>query len=214
MAFNTLKRALIEAPILHYLDPSKCYMVYTDASNDACGDQLLQEHNGQQLPVAFLSHTFTDTKQKWSTTEQEAYGIYYALSKWNYYIQGSDIVVCNDHKPPQKFLNGKNANNKVNRWSLELATYNITFEWISGAHKSAACLSQLVDFNDTPVTSTASINILVISSPDGPATHTHSKTCTPTDTTPPIDVKTTSNTDKMNAPPLLMDDCKDTPQLM
>ena len=32
-------------------------------------------------------------------------------------------------------LNGKNANNKVNHWSLELATYNITFEWISAAHK-------------------------------------------------------------------------------
>ena len=48
----------------------------------------------------------------------------------------------NDHKPLAWFLNGKNANNKVNRWSLELATYNITFEWISGAkNKAADCLS-------------------------------------------------------------------------
>ena len=47
----------------------------------------------------------------------------------------------------------------------------------------------------------ASINMLVTSTPDGSATHTHSKTCTPTDTTPPKDVKTTSNTDKVNAPP-------------
>ena len=30
-----------------------------------------------------------------------------------------------------KVVNGKNTNNKVNRWSLELATYNIEFEWIS-----------------------------------------------------------------------------------
>ena len=44
----------------------------------------------------------------------------------------------NDHKLLQKFLNRKNANNKVNQWSLELATYNITFEWISGAHNKAA----------------------------------------------------------------------------
>ena len=26
-----LKSALLEAPILHYPDPSKCYIVYTDA---------------------------------------------------------------------------------------------------------------------------------------------------------------------------------------
>ena len=75
--------------------------------------QLSQEHNGQELPVAFLSYMFTDTQWKWSTTAQEAYGVYYVVIKWNYYLQGSHIVVCNNHKPVQKFLNGKNANNKV-----------------------------------------------------------------------------------------------------
>ena len=79
----------------------------------------------------------------------------------------------NDHKPLQKFVNGKNANNKENIWSLELATYNITFEWISGAHNKAPdCLSWLVDVKDTPTVPTASINMLVTSTPDGPATHT------------------------------------------
>ena len=78
--------------------------------------------------------------------EQEAYGVYYAITKWNYYLQGADIIVQNDHKPLNKFLNGENANNKVNRWGLELATYNITFEWISGAcSKKADCLSCLVE---------------------------------------------------------------------
>ena len=49
---------------------------------------------------------------------QEAYGIYYAVTWWNYYLQGSDTVVHNYHKPLQKFLNGKNAN-KVNRCHLQ-----------------------------------------------------------------------------------------------
>ena len=130
MAFNTLKSALIEVPFLHYADPLKHCIVYTDASDDTCGAQLSQEHNGQELPVAFLSHMFTDT-------QQESYGIYYAVRKWNNYLQGSDIVVHNDHKPLQKCLNGKNANNKLNRWSLEFTTYNITFKWIPGTHNKA-----------------------------------------------------------------------------
>ena len=74
-AFNTLKSALLQAPVFHYPDPSKCYIVYTNASDDACGAPLSQEQDGQELPVAFLSHMFTDTQWKWSTTEQEAYGI-------------------------------------------------------------------------------------------------------------------------------------------
>ena len=60
-----------------------------------------------ESPIAFLSHTFTETQRKWSTTEQEAYGIYYAITKWNYYLQSTDITVKNDHKPLAQFLNGK-----------------------------------------------------------------------------------------------------------
>ena len=83
-AFLMLKESVIQAPILNYPNLKKCYIVYTDASNDACGAQLSQEHDGTEFPIAFLSHTFTDTQWKWSTTEQEAYGVYYADTKWNY----------------------------------------------------------------------------------------------------------------------------------
>ena len=65
---------------------------------------------------------------KWSTIEQEACSVYYTVMKWNYYLQAAEIMVCNDHKPLARFLNEKNANNKVKRWGLELATYNMTFE--------------------------------------------------------------------------------------
>ena len=128
-AFLTLKEAIIQAPILHCPDPNKRYIIYRDASNDACGAQLSQEHDSMEFPIAFISHTFTETQRKWSTIKQEAYGVYYAVTKWNHYLQGADIIVQNDHKPLAKFLNGKNASNKVNQWGLELATYNITFEW-------------------------------------------------------------------------------------
>ena len=106
----------------------------------------------QNFPVAFLSHTFSETQCKWSTTKQEAFRVYYAITKWNYYLQGANTIVRNYHKPLARFLNGKNANNKVNRWSLELATHNITFKWISGAkNKAADCLSRLVSPMRIPI---------------------------------------------------------------
>ena len=82
-AFLMLKESVIQAPILHYPDPKKCYIVHTDVSDDACGAQLSQEHDGTEFPIAFLSHTFTETQQKCSTTEQEAYGGYYVVTKWS-----------------------------------------------------------------------------------------------------------------------------------
>ena len=145
-AVMKLKEAIIQAPILRYPDTTKPYIAYMDTSDDACRAQLSQIHDGTEFPVAFLSHTFTDTQRRWGTPEQEAYGIYFVIKKWNYYLQGADIIVRNNHKPLAQFLNGKNKNTKINRWGLELASYNITFEWISGArNKAADCLSQLLE---------------------------------------------------------------------
>ena len=102
----------------------------------------------------------------------------------------------------------------INRWSLEPVTYNIKFKWILGAHNKAAdSLSRSVDVKDTPATTTALINILVTSTPDGPATHTLSKTLnttnlTSTDTTP------TSINDIVNTPPTLTADRNDTLKCM
>ena len=95
-AFIHLKDAIVQAPILHYPNPNKTYIVYTDSSDDACGAQLSQEHDGTKFPIAFLSHIFSKTQHKWSTTKQEAFGVYYVITKWNYYLQGANII---DHKP-------------------------------------------------------------------------------------------------------------------
>ena len=45
-SFLMLKDAVTQAHILCYPDPAKWCIVYTDASDDACGAQLPQEHDG------------------------------------------------------------------------------------------------------------------------------------------------------------------------
>ena len=45
---------------------------------------------------------------KWSTTEQEAYCVYYAVTKWNSYLQGAEVTVRNDQKTTGKISDGKN----------------------------------------------------------------------------------------------------------
>ena len=84
----------------------------------------------------------------------------------------------------------------------ELATYKISFKWISGArNKAADCLSRLV----TPTTT--SVNMLTASSKDGSAFHTRSHTqntsgttSTPhPDTTPQISQEPTTTPKPLTA---------------
>ena len=120
-------------------------------------------------------------------------------------MQGTDIIIKNDHKPLAWFLNGKNATMKVNRWSLELATYNISFKWISGAkNKAADCLSRLVK----PITTSA--NMLTASSTDRPAFHNRrhmQNTSSSTTSTPHPDTGPQISQEPTTAPKLFTADC-------
>ena len=104
--------------------------------------------------------------------EQEAYGIYYAVRKWNYYLQGANVIVGKHHKPLAPFLNGNNANTKINRWGFELGSYNITFEWISSTRNKAA--DSLSRFVLTQEPHKFTVN-MILGMMDGPATRTRSK---------------------------------------
>ena len=123
--------------------------------------------------------------------------------KWNYYLQGAEIIVCNNHKPLARFLNGKKMPiTKSTDGGLELATYNITFEWISGAHnKTADCLSCLVEL---PQNRPTTINMLSATHSDGPAFNTSSKMAqhrSPGDTAPQTDAVAPDVTDTQSTTP-------------
>ena len=105
-------------------------------------------------------------------------------------------------------MNGKNANKKVKRWSLELAIYNISFKWISGAkNKAADCLSRLVK----PISTL--VNMLTASSIDRPAFHTRSHTqhtSSGTTSTPHPDTAPQISQEPTTTPKPLTVDCLDT----
>ena len=147
--FEYLRSCLTKAPILKYPDPSKRYVVFTDASDQAAAAVLTQEYTdneGQttEMPVAYLSAQFSDTQFKWSTVVKEGYAIYYAIKKWRHYLEDAEILLKSDAKSLQKFLNGRTDNVKLDRWSLELQGMNIQVEHIPGhKNKAADCLSRL-----------------------------------------------------------------------
>ena len=69
IGFDYLRTALIKDPILKYPDPSKRYVIFTDASDQAAAGVLCQEYldcDGKvtEFPIAYLSTQFTDTQYK------------------------------------------------------------------------------------------------------------------------------------------------------
>ncbi len=77
-AFDSLKKALCEAPVLAHPDPNTTYSIFTDASDVGLGAVLSQ--NGQ--PIWFASRVLTPAERKYDTREKECLAIIFGLDKY------------------------------------------------------------------------------------------------------------------------------------
>jgi hypothetical protein len=87
------------------------------------GEKVLQ-------PIAFISHKFSAQATRWSTIEQEAFGIFYAVQKLAYYLMGKDFVIETDHNNLLWMEQSKVA--KIIRWRLYLQTFRFKIKHIAG----------------------------------------------------------------------------------
>ena len=71
-AFDRLKAACLQAPILAFPDFGIPFLLETDASGKGLGAVLLQKQSdGQYHPIAYASHIMTDTEQRYHSNKQE-----------------------------------------------------------------------------------------------------------------------------------------------
>ena len=134
-AFQTLKNALINPPILVYPDVNKQFILQTDASNKAIGAVLLQEHDGVEKPIIYISHRLNHSMRKLPTIELEMFAIIYALGKLDFYLSDTyqPFIIRTDHRPLTHFFNVKHTNKRLAMWSIILSSYNAKITYIEGS---------------------------------------------------------------------------------
>lgn len=93
-AFEQLKQALVNAPVLAIPDFSKQFVLETDASDSGFGAVLIQDSH----PVAYLSKPVCKRNQALSTYEKECMAIILAVEKWRPYLQNAEFIIRTDHK--------------------------------------------------------------------------------------------------------------------
>ena len=68
-----------------------------------------------------------------------------SVKKLSFYLTDVEITLRSDHLPLKKSLLKNTLNSKVNNWAVELETFNIHFEHISGIQNTLAdTLSRIV----------------------------------------------------------------------
>ncbi|XP_045450007.1 uncharacterized protein K02A2.6-like [Melitaea cinxia] len=94
-AYKTLKKLLIEPPVLSYFDMNKQIVLSVDASKAGLGAVILQEGK----PIAYGSRAMTETEIQYSQIEKECLAILYGITKFHQYLYGNQFKVETDHRP-------------------------------------------------------------------------------------------------------------------
>ena len=114
-------------------DNSKPFFIFTEASNDAVGSALCQFSTTDNLyhPVCYHSHKLNKAEKNYSVTDREALALVDAVRTFKGYLP-MQFTVYSDHEP-LTFINRMAAKNqRIMRWSLELAPYDIVVKHIKG----------------------------------------------------------------------------------
>ena len=77
-AFQRLKQAMVQAPVLALTDFSKLFIVEADASGNGLGVVLMQEGH----PIAFYGKAISERALGRSTYEKELMAIVHSVLKW------------------------------------------------------------------------------------------------------------------------------------
>ncbi|KAK6149564.1 hypothetical protein DH2020_017089 [Rehmannia glutinosa] len=124
-AFETLKKALVTAPILVTPDWRQPFELMCDASDFAVGAVLGQKREKLFRSIYYTSRTLDNAQQNYTTTEKEMLAIVFAFDKFRSYLIGTKTVVHTDHAAIKYLFDKKDAKPRLIRWILLLQEFDV-----------------------------------------------------------------------------------------
>jgi len=125
-SFESIKRAIMEAPTLISPDYGKEFHIFSFASGDTLAAVLLQKDDeDSKHPVAFFSKTLRDAKLRYDIIEKHAYVLIKSLKYFRIYILHSKVIeyvpsASVKHVVKQPDVDGRRA-----KWIAKLIEFNI-----------------------------------------------------------------------------------------
>ncbi|XP_020236657.1 uncharacterized protein LOC109816175 [Cajanus cajan] len=126
-AFAELKATLASLPILTRPDSSCPLEVYLAISEEAISSVLVQERDGSQVPIYFVSRLLQDPETRYQLIEKVALGLVHTSRCLRHYFQSHRVIVHTDC-PISKVLGKPELAGRMMAWSVELSQFDLTFK--------------------------------------------------------------------------------------
>jgi len=124
-AFVTLKLALTSAPILTYPDPTKPFILTTDASMTSLGYILGQrDDKGREHVICYGGRSVHQAEKNWGVTQLECLAVLEGIRAFRVYLAVGKFTVYTDHQALTSLKTIKSDSGRLARWSIMLQEYD------------------------------------------------------------------------------------------
>uniref|UniRef100_A0A2N9FC87 RNA-directed DNA polymerase n=1 Tax=Fagus sylvatica TaxID=28930 RepID=A0A2N9FC87_FAGSY len=141
-AFEKLKVAVSQPPVLALPDFNKSFVVECDASGYGIGAVLMQDGR----PIAYYSQGLKGKNLFLSTYEKELLALVLSVKKWRPYLLGKSFVIKTDQQSLKHLLEQRVGTPMQQKWITKLLGYPFVVEYKKGKENLVAdALSRQAD---------------------------------------------------------------------
>jgi len=142
-AFEALKQAICDEPVLLHFDPKKQIFVECDASDGTTGGVMSQiGKDGELHPVAFFSKAMNDAERNYAIYDKELLSIVQCFEAWSPELMTAapelPTQVLTDHLSLAHFMKTQKLSRRQARWAAFLTRFDFVITYRPGAANGKA----------------------------------------------------------------------------
>jgi hypothetical protein len=142
-AFDDLKKALVQAPVLVRPNFQEPFCLDVDWSTKGVGAVLSQKEGRLEKVIAYASKALTDVQRKFHPMEGECYALIWGILHFRQYLHRTHFTLRTDHKPLKWLTIVSDAHGRRGRWIDLLQDFSFKIVHRPGMrHANADALSR------------------------------------------------------------------------
>jgi len=128
LALDKIKNYLTNPPVLIPPQQGKCFTLYLSTDGMVIGSALIQEFEGKERVIYYLSIRLVDAETRYSAIENLCLCLYFSCIKLRHYLLSAECtVICKDDVV-RYMLSMPIMSGRISKWILALSEFDLRYE--------------------------------------------------------------------------------------
>jgi hypothetical protein len=128
LAVDEIKNCLTNPPVLIPPQQGKPFRLYLSTDGMVIGSALIQEFEGKERVIYYLSRRLVDAETRYSAIEKLCLCLYFSCIRLRHYLLSAEcIVICKDDVV-RYMLSMPIMSGRIGKWILALSEFDICYE--------------------------------------------------------------------------------------